>query len=253
MGAGATKYTVALMCAEKEPLECHRAILVARHLVARGFDIQHITAMAIWKAIRTLSSACFVSSNCRKPICSVPAPVCSPGLTTSRNSGSPTAQARWRHFSPSTRESPPDENFHHRFYEEIGEDFFTRLQNAGVSHLVDVRLNNVSQLAGFTKRDDLRYFTKAICNIDYVHMPQLAPTAEILDPYKKQKNGDWDLYERQFLDLMTSRKIEEQIPQRILDGGCLLCSEEKPHHCHRRLVAEYLRGKWGNVEIQHIP
>jgi len=138
------------------------------------------------------------------------------------------------------------------FTKKSAETFFTRLRDAGVRRLVDVRLNNVSQLAGFTKRDDLRYFTSAICNIDYVHMPELAPTADILDPYKKQKNGDWDLYERQFLALMAARKIEERISPNLLDGGCLLCSEEKPHHCHRRLVAEYLRERWGEVEIEHI-
>src|SRR5580658_8570643 len=127
------------------------------------------------------------------------------------------------------------------FTKKSAETFFTRLKNAGVKRLIDVRLNNVSQLAGFTKRDDLRYFTKAICNIGYVHLPELAPTAEILDPYKKAKNGDWALYERQFLDLMRERHIERTMSREILDGSCLLCSEEKPHHCHRRLVAEYLK------------
>lgn len=107
--------------------------------------------------------------------------------------------------------------------------------------------------AGFTKKDDLKYFTKAICHIDYVHLPVLAPTAEILDPYKKAKNGDWPLYERKFLDLMKSRRIEETAPRDILDGGCLLCSEEKPQHCHRRLVSECLKEKWGDVQIEHIP
>jgi uncharacterized protein (DUF488 family) len=139
------------------------------------------------------------------------------------------------------------------FTKKSAETFFTRLQKAGVRRLVDVRLNNVSQLAGFSKKDDLRYFTKAICGIDYVHMPELAPTQEILDFYKKQKNGDWPLYERQFLDLMRSRRIEETVPRDLIDGGCLLCSEETPDHCHRRLVAEYLRDKWGDIEIEHIP
>lgn len=138
------------------------------------------------------------------------------------------------------------------FTKKSAETFFTRLTNAGVKRLVDVRLNNVSQLAGFTKRDDLRYFTRVICNIDYIHLPDLAPTQDILDAYKKQK-GDWGLYERQFLDLMQSRHIEDKAPRDMLDGDCLLCSEEKPDHCHRRLVAEYLKEKWGNVEIEHIP
>jgi uncharacterized protein (DUF488 family) len=139
------------------------------------------------------------------------------------------------------------------FTKKSAETFFTRLINAGVRRLIDVRLNNVSQLAGFTKKDDLRYFTKAICNVEYLHLPELAPTAEILDPYKKAKNGDWALYERQFIELMRSRHIESTVSRDLLDGGCLLCSEEKPHHCHRRLVAEYLKEYWRDVEIEHIP
>ena len=139
------------------------------------------------------------------------------------------------------------------FTKKSAELFFTRLSKAGIKKLVDVRRNNVSQLAGFTKRDDLRYFTKALCGVEYVHLPVLAPTAEILDPYKKQKNGDWALYERQFIDLMRQRRIEETLSPEMLDGGCLLCSEEKPHHCHRRLVAEYLKEQWGGVEVEHIP
>lgn len=138
------------------------------------------------------------------------------------------------------------------FTKKSAETFFTRLRNCGAKRLVDVRLNNVSQLAGFTKKDDLRYFTRTICNIDYVHLAELAPTAEILDAYKKQKNGDWNLYESRFLDLMRSRRIENT-PREILDGGCLLCSEEKPDHCHRRLVAEYIKQHWADVEIEHIP
>ena len=139
------------------------------------------------------------------------------------------------------------------FTKKSAETFFTRLQKSGAKRLVDVRLNNVSQLAGFAKRDDLRYFTKQLCGIEYLHLTALAPTASILDPYKKAKNGDWNLYEGQFLDLMRARRIEETISPEMIDGGCLLCSEEKPHHCHRRLVAEYLKQKWGDVEIEHIP
>ncbi|MGA2185913.1 MAG: DUF488 domain-containing protein [Bryobacteraceae bacterium] len=138
------------------------------------------------------------------------------------------------------------------FTKKSAQTFFTELKDAGVKRLVDVRLNNTSQLAGFTKKDDLRYFTQAICGIEYVHIPVLAPTADILDAYKKHR-GDWSLYEQQFLDLMRSRRIEETVSPEILEGGCLLCSEEKPHHCHRRLVAEYLKDKWGNVEIEHLP
>ena len=137
------------------------------------------------------------------------------------------------------------------FTKKTAETFFEKLKKAGVKRLVDIRLNNVSQLAGFTKKDDLRYFTKAICGIDYVHVPELAPTQDILDAYKKQ-NGDWDVYEQKFLDLIRKRRIEETTSRELLDGGCLLCSEEKPQHCHRHLVAEYLKEKWDNVEIEHI-
>ena len=138
------------------------------------------------------------------------------------------------------------------FTKKSAETFFTRLRTEGVKRLIDVRLNNVSQLAGFTKKEDLRYFTKAICNIDYLHIPDLAPTQDILDAYKKQK-GSWETYERQFLDLMRVRRIEDTTTPDLLDGACLLCSEEEPYHCHRRLVAEYLRGHWPDMQIQHIP
>lgn len=128
------------------------------------------------------------------------------------------------------------------FTKSTAERFFSRLSTAKVRSLVDVRLNNVSQLAGFAKKEDLKYFTKSICGIGYSHMPELAPTQDILDEYKKSK-GAWAVYAEKFLDLMARRKIEN-IDQSKMDGGCLLCSEDKPHHCHRRLVAEYLKSKW---------
>ena len=131
------------------------------------------------------------------------------------------------------------------------EDFFSRLQKAGVKRVVDVRLNNVSQLAGFSKRDDLRYFLKAILGIEYVHLPLLAPTRDMLDEFKKNK-GDWGVYEEKFNRLIESRQIEKHIVPEAVADGCLLCSEDKPHHCHRRLVAEYLRQKWGSIQIEHL-
>jgi len=137
------------------------------------------------------------------------------------------------------------------FTKTSAERFFTNLQRPGLQRLVDVRLNNVSQLAGFAKRDDLRYFVRAICGIEYIHVPELAPTQELLDGYRKAKHG-WDDYERLFRALIASRRIEDTVPREILDGGCLLCSEDRPARCHRRLVAEYLRDKWRDVEIEHI-
>ena len=137
------------------------------------------------------------------------------------------------------------------FTKKSAEKFFTSLQQAGVKRVVDVRLNNISQLAGFTKMEDLRFFLKAIGGIDYVHLPELAPTQEMLDVYKKQK-GSWSEYEKKFLGLMSDRHIENKVPRDIIDGGCLLCSEDKPHHCHRRLVAEYLANHWGDVFTNHL-
>lgn len=137
------------------------------------------------------------------------------------------------------------------FTKKTAEQFFEKLKRAGVERIVDVRLNNVSQLAGFAKRDDLRYFARQICGIDYVHLPELAPTKDILDAYKKHK-GEWSAYEKKFIELMEARRIEERIPPDAIAGGCLLCSEDKPDHCHRRLVAEYLRDRWGTMDIQHL-
>lgn len=136
------------------------------------------------------------------------------------------------------------------FTKTSAEGFFSRLSDAHVNTLIDVRLNNVSQLAGFAKKDDLRYFAKAICGIGYEHLPELAPTQDILDDYRKSR-GAWPVYEGRFLNLMARRQIET-LDRSSLDRGCLLCSEDKPHHCHRRLVAEYLKSRWGDVEIVHL-
>lgn len=137
------------------------------------------------------------------------------------------------------------------FTQKTAEQFFETLSKAGVKRVVDTRLNNVSQLAGFAKRADLAYFLKKIGDIDYVHLPQLAPTQEMLDAYKKQK-GDWETYEQQFVQLMHDRQIEQQVSPELLSDSCLLCSEAKPHHCHRRLVAEYLQQQWGTLNIHHL-
>jgi uncharacterized protein (DUF488 family) len=136
------------------------------------------------------------------------------------------------------------------FTKSSAKNFFDRIKRSGAKRLVDVRLSNVSQLAGFAKRDDLRYFAREICHIDYVHDPQLAPSQELFDAYRK-KGLPWPAYEKQFLQLMRRRRIEN-MDRSVLDGACLLCSEDKPHHCHRRLVAEYLRDKWPSVDIVHL-
>lgn len=130
-------------------------------------------------------------------------------------------------------------------------EFFETLQNAGVKRLVDVRLNNVSQLAGFTKKRDLEYFLRAIADIDYLHTPVLAPTKEILDDYKKKRIG-WDEYEQRFRQLLEDRQPAQELRREDLDRACLLCSEPTAEQCHRRLVAEFLKDHWAGMEIVHL-
>jgi len=138
------------------------------------------------------------------------------------------------------------------FTKTTAEGFFDRLLKAGVKKVVDVRLYNTSQLSGFAKADDLAYFLRKIGDIRYVHEPLLAPTDPMLKAYKQEKS-DWRTYEGRFLGLMSERQIEHHFKPGMFDGACLLCSEDKPHHCHRRLVCEYLNGKWGGVlTIRHL-
>lgn len=139
------------------------------------------------------------------------------------------------------------------FTKTTAEKFFERLQRSAVDRVVDVRLNNRSQLAGFAKRDDLKYFLRSIGGIDYIHEPLLAPTQDILDAFKKHK-GSWEEYEVAFLSLMRDREIERALSRDLFDGSCLLCSEHTAHHCHRRLVVEYLVGAWPDcsIEVKHL-
>ncbi len=138
------------------------------------------------------------------------------------------------------------------FTKKSAERFFELLRASGAKRVIDVRLNNVSQLAGFAKRDDLEYFLRNVCGMGYTHITQLAPTQDILDEFKKN-GGDWNLYADRFLNLMQARRVELTVPQELIAEGCLLCSEDKPHQCHRRLVAEYLSSKWGGgIQVKHL-
>jgi len=137
------------------------------------------------------------------------------------------------------------------FTRKTAEEFFSLLRTAGVKRVLDIRLNNKSQLAGFAKEKDLRYFLREVCRIDYQHLPLLAPTQEILDAYKKHK-GDWSVYEHEFLKLAEERRIEDSIKRDQLDQSCLLCSEASADKCHRRLVAEYLQKKLGPLTVCHL-
>ena len=138
------------------------------------------------------------------------------------------------------------------FTQTTAEHFFSRLAAARVERLLDVRLNNSSQLAGFAKAKDLPYFVRELLGARYEHEPLLAPTQQLLDQYKKQK-GAWSTYEQRFLALMRDRQIQD-----VLDAEsfkvptALLCSEATAEYCHRRLVVEYLADYWPDTQIVHL-
>lgn len=129
--------------------------------------------------------------------------------------------------------------------------FFGLLRESGATALVDTRLNNVSQLAGFAKRDDLEFFVRELCGMTYRHELRLAPTAEDLLAYR---NGElaWDDYAETYLRLLRERQVEAVLRPSDFEGAVLLCSEAAPERCHRRLAAEYLAAAWGTGEIVHL-
>lgn len=137
------------------------------------------------------------------------------------------------------------------FTRKSAERFFGLLRDAGVKRVLDVRLNTRSQLSGFAKTPDLVFFLRAVAGIDYLAVPELAPTAELLDPYKK-RGGAWADYEPRYGDLIASRRVDEVLSRDLFDGGCLLCSEHSPEQCHRRLAAEHLARAWGGFEVRHL-
>ena len=137
------------------------------------------------------------------------------------------------------------------FTQKTAQDFFDVLAKSGVKRVLDIRLNNVSQLAGFTKKNDLQFFLQSICGIDYIHLPILAPSQDILNEYRKFK-GPWSDYERKFLSLLEQRDIKNKINRELLSDACLLCSEPKATYCHRRLTADYFKGIWSDLEIHNL-
>jgi uncharacterized protein (DUF488 family) len=137
------------------------------------------------------------------------------------------------------------------FTQKSAERFFSLLQTAGVERVIDTRLNNRSQLAGFSKAEDLPYFLHAIASIGYTHAPEMAPTQAMLNRYKKDKVL-WATYEREYLALLEERRLADSIDPNGLNNACLLCSEAKPTHCHRRLLAEYISRHFPGVRTTHL-
>jgi uncharacterized protein (DUF488 family) len=138
------------------------------------------------------------------------------------------------------------------FTKTSAESFFQRISNAKVNTVMDVRLRADSQLSGFAKKNDLKFFLKELVGIDYSQSTLLAPTPDILDAYKKGKMS-WLDYEKAYINLIQARRVESLLVPDNVDGICFLCSEDTPHKCHRRLAAEYLIGKWGvSAELKHL-
>ena len=138
------------------------------------------------------------------------------------------------------------------FTRKTAEEFFALLTGAGVETLVDIRLHNRSQLAGFAKQDDLAWFAREIAGIEYVHLPDLAPAQELFDAFKKQ-GGAWETFERGFRQLMDERDAYGLFDRELLRRSpCFLCSEPGPEHCHRRLVAEGLAAMEAGLQVVHL-
>ena len=137
------------------------------------------------------------------------------------------------------------------FSKRSAQDFFNTIVINNIKLIVDVRLNNTSQLSGYSKKDDLKFFLKEICQCDYLHVLELAPTKEILDNYKKNKIS-WSIYESQFNNLLKVRGIPENIKNVNLNNSCFLCSEFKAIKCHRRLVVEFLKSYDQSIKINHL-
>lgn len=138
------------------------------------------------------------------------------------------------------------------FTGKTAREFFDLLRSSGVKLLVDTRLNNTSQLSGFSKRVDLQFFLAEICGIGYLEAKEMAPSDNILRAYK-QKEISWDVYAEEYLNLMSARNVERLLNKDAIVGSCLLCSEHLPHHCHRKLAADYLANHWGtNIQVKHL-
>jgi uncharacterized protein (DUF488 family) len=138
------------------------------------------------------------------------------------------------------------------FTQKTAEEFFALLRDAGVETLVDVRLHNRSQLAGFAKRDDLTWFARELAGIEYVHLPDLAPSQELFDAFKK-RGGSWEAFEEGFRRLMEERGSYERFDRELLRRSpCFLCSEAAPERCHRRIVAEALAATEPGLRVVHL-
>ncbi|MDR5749089.1 DUF488 domain-containing protein [Caballeronia sp. LZ029] len=138
------------------------------------------------------------------------------------------------------------------FTKKSAEKFFSLLGSAKVSRILDVRLNKTSQLAGFSKKPDLKFFSTKLIGAEYVELGDLAPEKEMLRRYQN-KELTWQVYAEEYVNLLARRRVEGSLNIALFDRGCLLCSEDRPNHCHRRLAVEYLNSRWSNkLKVTHL-
>lgn len=140
------------------------------------------------------------------------------------------------------------------FTKKPAKKFFNILKENEVCKVIDVRVNNNSQLAGFTKEEDLKFFLKELLNIEYIHEVQFAPTKELLTKYNKGIIN-WEEYEKTFNEILQQRNICRLIKDKYnfnFEKNCLLCSEVLPNYCHRRLVGEYLQKFIPDLKLIHL-
>ena len=138
------------------------------------------------------------------------------------------------------------------FTKKSAEQFFNLLRDNDIKQLIDVRISNSSQLAGFAKGKDLEFFVKEICHIPYKHIIDFAPSKELLDQWHKQE-VTWEEYVKVYTDLLKDRDVLRKYGVKSFDGSCFLCSEDTPEQCHRRLLAEYFKKHSADpVKIVHL-
>ena len=142
------------------------------------------------------------------------------------------------------------------FAKKSAKEFFhDLLRPSGAKRVLDVRARPSSQLSGFAKvgktDGDFQFLLRSLCEMEYVHIPDLAPSNELLSKYRA---GDltWEIYDERYRALLKERAVEHALDPALFADGVLLCSEDTPERCHRRLAAEYLRQHWGDIEIIHL-
>jgi uncharacterized protein (DUF488 family) len=136
------------------------------------------------------------------------------------------------------------------FTKHSAEEFFETLESAGVNKLIDIRINKSSQLAGFAKGSDLPYFLKVSADIKYESIESLAPTKDLLKQYRS-KEISWGIFEELYLKQIRSSEVLNSLRPGDFDHACLLCSENSPEKCHRRLLAEEMQKQW-DIQVVHL-